>query len=96
MNRIRTNGEPAIAGWHDDDADLVKSFTIAQPQDNVFRSPRAYVHFSSPYGGTRLLFLDEYVDKVRRKDEDGWDWNRIMETARANNASVTGTDGRPR
>lgn len=82
MNRMRMNGEPAVAGWQDVFDRVGKQFTIFQPKEYVRRGPRAYLHFSSPYGGTRLLFLDEYVDKVRRKDDSGWEWDEMLEKAR--------------
>lgn len=77
MNRIRMNNKPAIDSWSDDPKRVGESLTIFQPRTQVFRSG-AYLHFSSPYGGTRLFFLAEYVDKVRRKDPDGWEWDDLM------------------
>ena len=93
MNRIRINGEPAIAGWHDVSNRVGKLTTIFQPKENVSRPAHAYVYFSSPYGGARLLFIDEYVHKVRRRDIDGWEWDELMEKARAGTQGPDGVDG---
>jgi len=92
MNRIRLNDEPPIESWYDEQADLGKIFTIFQPKINVHRTPQAYVHFSSPYGGTRLLFLDEYVEKVRRKDGDDWEWDSLMKKASLTHTSSNDAD----
>ncbi|WP_124543777.1 hypothetical protein [Piscinibacter terrae] len=81
MNRVRLNGEPAIKSWDDNPKRIGDAVKIGQPRNQIFRSPKPYLHFSSPYGGTRLFFLNEYVDKVRRKDADGWDWEDLMKVA---------------
>jgi hypothetical protein len=81
MNRIRLNGEPVIADWDGNSESVGESFNIFQPQNQVFRSPKSYLHFSSPLGGTRLLFLSEYIEKVRSRDAEGWEWDDIMRKA---------------
>jgi hypothetical protein len=77
MNRIRMNDEPAIGSWSDDAKKVGEPLTIFQPRSQVFRSG-AYLQFSSPFGGTRLFFLAEYVEKVRSRDPNGWEWEDIM------------------
>jgi hypothetical protein len=92
MNRIRLNGEPSIADWDDSSESVGKLFKIFQPQNQVFRSPNSYLHFSSQFGGTRLLFLSEYIDKVRRKDAEGWEWDELMRKAREIDEHLEGSD----
>lgn len=81
MNRIRKEGEPEIARWADISDKVGNVFTIFQARENVYRSIPWFLHFSSSYGGTRLLFLDDYVNKVRHRDGDGWDWQTLVEDA---------------
>lgn len=68
--------------WSGRSKTIGHTFKIFQPRNQVFRSPASYVHFSSPAGGTRLLFLDEYVEKVRSSNGDGWEWDNIICLAR--------------
>jgi hypothetical protein len=75
-----SDGGPFITRWDDISQQLGDIFTIFQPKAQVWRSG-AYLHFSSPFGGTRLLFLGEYVEKVRQQDSSGWEWDILMAKA---------------
>ena len=75
-----SDGGPFITRWDDISQRVGDIFTIFQPKAQVWRSG-AYLHFSSPFGGTRLLFLDEYVEKMRQQDSSGWEWDFLMAKA---------------
>lgn len=85
MNRVCLNGEPAIANWEVDFKRVGEVFGIFQPKNQIFRSPRLYLHFSSPFGGTRLFFIDQYIDKVRCQNSENWEWDDLMQAAQEGN-----------
>ncbi len=75
-----SDGGQFITRWEDVSQEVGRTFTIFQPKAQVWRSG-AFLHFSSPFGGTRLLFIDEYVQKVRQQDSNGWEWDILMAKA---------------
>ena len=69
-NKVRLHGEPWFKEWWVTNHGSGKIIDISTRPDEIYRDGD-YLYFGVSWGGPRLFFSDQLVNKVIRKEEDG-------------------------